>query len=50
MNFKRSGRKNKRKASYGLEAVNEPLEEATSQLQIPCEIIKTHLTLRIFQG
>ena len=30
MNFQRSGRKNKM-ASCGLEAVNEPLEEAASQ-------------------
>ena len=32
MNFQRSGRKNKKMASYGIEAVNEPLEEAASQL------------------
>ena len=34
MNFQRSGRKNKKMASYGLEAVNEPLEEADSQLSL----------------
>ena len=34
MNFQRSGRKNKKMASYGLEAVNEPLEEAASQLSL----------------
>ena len=34
MNFQRSGRKNKKMASYGLEAVNEPLEEAVSQLSL----------------
>ena len=34
MNFQRSGRKIKKMASYGLEAVNEPLEEATSQLRL----------------
>ena len=32
MNFQLSGRKNKKMASYGLEAVNEPLEEAARQL------------------
>ena len=32
MNFQRSGRKNM--ASCGLEAVNEPLEEAASQLSL----------------
>ena len=32
MNFQRSGRK--KMASYGLEAVNEPLEEAASQLSL----------------
>ena len=32
MNFQRSGRKKfKKMASYGLESVNEPLEEAASQ-------------------
>ena len=35
MNFQRSGRQNiKKMASYGLEAVNEPLEEAASQLSL----------------
>ena len=34
MNFQRSGRKNKKLASCGLEAVNEPLEEAASQLSL----------------
>ena len=34
MNFQRSGRKNKKMASYGLEAVNEPLEGAASQLSL----------------
>ena len=34
MNFQRSGRKNKKIASYGLEAVNEPLKEAASQLSL----------------
>ena len=34
MNFQRSGRKNKKMASCGLEAVNEPLEEAASQLSL----------------
>ena len=34
MNFQRSGRENKKMASYVLEAVNEPLEEAASQLSL----------------
>ena len=34
MNFQRSDRKNKKMASYGLEAVSEPLEEAASQLSL----------------
>ena len=34
MNFQRSGRKNYKMASYGLEAVNEPLEEVASQLSL----------------
>ena len=34
MNFQRPDRKNKKMASYGLEAVNEPLEEAASQLSL----------------
>ena len=34
MNFQRSGRKTKKMASYGLEAVNEPLEEAAIQLSL----------------
>ena len=34
MNFQRSGRKNRKMASCGLGAVNEPLEEAVSQLNL----------------
>ena len=34
MNFQRSGRKNLKNDVYGLEAVNEPLEEAASQLSL----------------
>ena len=34
MNFQKSGRKNKKMASYGLEAVNEPLKVAVSQLSL----------------
>ena len=34
LNFQRSGRKNKKMASCGLEAVKEPLEEAASQLSL----------------
>ena len=34
MNFQRSGKKNRKMASYGLEAVNEPLEKAASQLSL----------------
>ena len=46
MNFQRSGRKNKTMASYGLEAVNVPLEEAASQLSLDSlRDHKTHLTL-----
>ena len=39
-------------ASYGLEAVNEPLEEAVSQLSLDSlrDHKKTHPTLRVFQG
>ena len=49
MNFQRSGRKVKM-VSCGFEAVNKPLEEAAGQLSLDsCEIIKMHLTLRIFQ-
>ena len=51
MNFQRSGRKNKKKmGSYDLEAVNQPLEEAASQLSLDSlQDHKTHLTLGIFQ-
>ena len=34
MNFQRSGRKDKKMASCSLEDVNEPLEEAASQLNL----------------
>ena len=34
MNFQRSGRKKIKMASCGLEAVNEPLKEAASQLSL----------------
>ena len=33
MNFQRSGRKNKKMASCGLKAVNEPLEENSDSLR-----------------
>ena len=47
MNFQRSGRKKiKEMASYGLEAVNEPLEKAASQLTLDSlRDHKTHLTV-----
>ena len=45
MNFQRSGRKKKKMASYGLEAVNEPLEEAASQLSLDSLRDHKHLTL-----
>ena len=34
MNFQTSGRKNKKMASCGLEAVKEPLEETARQLSL----------------
>ena len=45
MNFQRSGRKSKKMASYALEAVNEPLEEAASQLSLDSLRDHKHLTL-----
>ena len=48
MNFQRSGRKNKKMASYGLEAVNEPFQEAASQLSLDSLRDHKHLTLHQF--